>query len=118
MEIKKYSLEKQAEKILELAEESGVEGNFFFVSTFQTYLAQLGYLKEMKKELDGEGMLVTKEYVKGRKNIVSNPLLIAYNNTANSAGRTLSSLLKVIDKFAIGKEKETDELASFIAGKK
>ena len=50
--------------------------------------------------------------------IVSNPLLIAYNNTANSAGRTLSSLLKVIDKFAIGKEKETDELASFIAGKK
>ena len=98
VEIKKYSLEKQAEKILELAE--------------------VGYLKEMKKELDGEGMLVTKEYVKGRKNIVSNPLLIAYNNTANSAGRTLSSLLKVIDKFAIGKEKETDELASFIAGKK
>ena len=62
----KLSLTEQAQEILKIAEESGVQSNFFFLTTFKRYQVQLTILYDLEKSLKDEGMLVKKEYVKGR----------------------------------------------------
>ena len=44
-------------------------------------------------------MLVKKEYVKGRKNLYSNPAVAEYNKTTDSANKTISTLMKIINNF-------------------
>ena len=68
----KLSLQEQAKEIIRIAEESGVQSNFFFITTFKRYQVQLKILAELEETMKQEGMLVSKEYVKGRKNLYSN----------------------------------------------
>lgn len=90
------SLNEQAQEILKIAEENGVQSNFFFVTTFKRYQVQMNILNELEKTMKDEGMLVRKEYVKGRKNLYSSPALTEYNKTTDSANKTVSTLLKII----------------------
>ena len=83
MASKKLSLTEQAQEILRIAEESGVQSNYFFITTFKRYQMQLVILYELEQTLKDEGMLVQKEYVKGRKNLYSNPALKDYNTTTD-----------------------------------
>lgn len=92
----KLSLNEQAQKILEIAEEYGVNSNFFFINTFKTYLSQLKMLQDLEKAIKKDGTITTKEYVKGRENIYIHPAIKEYNNTVNSANRTVSTLMKII----------------------
>ena len=89
-------LNKQANKIIEMAQKSGVEQNFLFITTFKRYQVQLKMLGDLEKELSESTALITKEYVKGRENVYSHPAINAYNKTADSANRTASTLMKVI----------------------
>ena len=89
-------LNKQASKIIEMAQKSGAEQNFLFITTFKRYQVQLKILGDLEKELVESGTLITKEYVKGRENVYSHPAINAYNRTADSANRTASTLMKVI----------------------
>jgi len=89
-------LNKQANKIIEMAQKSGAEQNFLFITTFKRYQVQLRILGDLEKELVESGTLITKEYVKGRENVYSHPAINAYNRTADSANRTASTLMKVI----------------------
>lgn len=95
----KKNLGEQAKEILEIAEARGVQSNFFFVTTFKRYQVQLTILNELEKALKDEGMLVKKEYVKGRKNLYSNPAVAEYNKTTDSANKTISTLMKIINNF-------------------
>ena len=92
----KISLSQLVEKILEAAQKSGVEQNFLFVTTFRRYQVQLKILADLEKELANNDTLITKEYVKGRENLYSNPAIGAYNKTADSANRTAATLMKII----------------------
>ena len=65
----RQSLTEQANEILRIAEETGVQTNFFFVTTFKRYQVQIRILTELEKSMNENGMLVKKEYVKGRKNL-------------------------------------------------
>lgn len=96
----KKSLEEQAVEILRIAEETGVQTNFFFVTTFERYRVQLSNLSELEKAIGETGTLVTKEYVKGRANIYVNPAVTEYNRTTDSANRTVGTLMKIIKGFA------------------
>lgn len=96
----KMSLQEQAVEILRIAEETGVQTNFFFVTTFERYRVQLSNLSELEKAIKGTGTLVTKEYVKGRANIYVNPAVTEYNKTTDSANRTVTTLMKIIKGFA------------------
>lgn len=117
MDDKLKQLEIKAQEILKQAEESGVLNNFLFTTTFNSYLVQLKILAKLEDEINDLGMLVTKEYVKGRENLVPNPAITAYNNTANSASRLVSTLLKVVQEFKAGKKgKEVDPLLEIING--
>ena len=96
----KLSLNEQAVEILRIAEETGVQTNFFFVTTFKRYQVQLSNLGELEKAIKETGTLVTKEYVKGRANIYVNPAVTEYNRTTDSANRTVTTLMKIIKGFA------------------
>ena len=92
----KLDLNEQAKKILEIAEEYGVNSNFLFINTFKTYLVQIKILQDLEKAIKKDGTITTKEYVKGRANIYTHPAIREYNNTVNSANRTVTTLMKII----------------------
>ena len=77
----KMSLNEQAQEILRIANEYGAENNFFFITTFKRYQVLLKTLNDLEKSLNDNGSMVTKEYVKGRKNLYTNPAIKDYNNT-------------------------------------
>ena len=111
------SLNDKAKEILKLAEKNGTQTNFFFTTTFQRYLVQIQILEDLEKQIAEDGTTVTKEYVKGRGNIYTNPAINAYNNTTNSANKTVTTLLKIVQGFkAEDKEKDIDPLLKIING--
>lgn len=112
---KKMNLTEQANEILRIAEASGAETNFFFVTTFKRYQVQIKMLNDLERVLNEEGTLVTKEYVKNRKNLYANPALREYNNTTNSANRTVETLMKILKGFDGGGDEE-DELLKILNG--
>ena len=67
------NLNEQARQILKIAEEYGVEQNFFFITTFKRYQVQIGILTDLERTINEEGTLVTKEYVKGPGNLGLQP---------------------------------------------
>ena len=105
----KLSLNEQAREILQIAEDSGVQSNFFFVTTFKRYQVQLNILTELEKAIKDEGTLVSKEYVKGRKNIYSNPAIQDYNRTTDSANKTVTTLMRILRNFGVDDAGEHDE---------
>ena len=113
----KLSLQEQANKILEEAQSRGVESNFFFVTTFKRYQVQMQILSDLEKAIGEYGATVTKEYVKGRKNVYSHPAISDYNRTTDSANKTVSTLMKII--ISLRKDdvtEEDDPLLQIIAG--
>ena len=117
--MKKKDINEQAQEIIRIAEESGVQSNFFFITTFKRYQVQLTMLNELEKKMKDDGMLVTKEYVKGRKNLYSNPALREYNSTTDCANRTVATLMKILKNYNVSDgttEVEEDPLLKIING--
>ena len=90
------SLKTQAKEILKEAERTGLKSNYFFRTTFDRYQQQLRMLDELKAAIDEYGMTVTKEYVKGRQNIVINPAIGEYNKTSTAANGTVTALINIL----------------------
>lgn len=105
----KISLQAQAEEIIRIAEEGGAQANFFFVTTFKRYQVQLNILTDLEKTMKDEGMLVSKEYVKGRKNLYANPAVAEYNKTADSANKTVQTLMRILKNFDAQERPESEE---------
>lgn len=106
----KMTLNQQAEEIMRIAEESGVQSNFFFLTTFKRYQVQLNILADLEKHMKEEGLLVSKEYVKGRKNLYGSPAVTEYNKTTDSANKTVATLMRILKNFNVGDDSaETDE---------
>lgn len=114
----KIDLNEQAKEILKIAEDSGVQSNFFFLTTFKRYQVQLKILAELEKSLKEDGMQVTKEYVKGRKNLYSNPAIQDYNRTTDSANKTVATLMRILRNFGVEDtgEQNEDPLMKIING--
>ena len=114
---KKYNLQEQANAIIDYAEKSGNQTNFFFLTTFKRYQVQLRILSELEQSLTKEGMLVSKEYVKGRQNLYANPAVAEYNRTVDSANKTVGTLMKIL-RNANNEEQgdEEDPLMALING--
>lgn len=112
------SLKEQAEEIKKMAEASGLQSNFFFVTTFDRYLEQLAILDKLKPIIDKDNLLVEQTYVKGRSNMVINPAVRSYNSTTDSANKTATTLLKIINGFKDEETEDVDPLLSIINGGK
>lgn len=90
------TLQEQADKILEQAEKRGVSSNFFFKTTFKRYQVQMKILSDLERAIGEYGATVTKEYVKGRQNLVANPAITEYNKTATAANGTVATLINIM----------------------
>lgn len=95
----KLSLNEQAQEILKIAENYNVDKNFFFITTFKRYLVQINILNELETSIKSDGVLVTKEYAKGRKNVYTHPAIQDFNRTTDSANKTVQTLRKIIKSF-------------------
>ena len=105
-------LDTQAAEILAKAQERGIEDGYLFATTFQRYQALLEHLAKLEEIITTEGVVVRKEYVKGRENLCINPAITAYNQTAGVADKTAIMLLKYIADISADDE-ELDEFERF-----
>ena len=110
---RKLTLRQQANEILKQAEERGVSSNYFFATTFRRYQIQLDILENLEKAIAEHGMVVSKEYVKGRQNLVTNPAITEYNKTATAANGTVSTLINII-KTLSNEPDAVDALSEFL----
>ena len=117
------SLNEQAQEILRIASQHGVEQNFFFLTTFKRYQVQIKILFDLEKVIKEEGNTVTKEYVKGRKNVYTHPAIGEYNKTSTAANQTVQTLMKIINQMrddtdSGGESSTGDELMDFLRGRR
>jgi hypothetical protein len=118
------SLNEQAQEILRIASQHGVEQNFFFLTTFKRYQVQIKILFDLEKVIKEEGNTVTKEYVKGRKNVYTHPAISEYNKTSTAANQTVQTLMKIINQMrdddtdSDGEGSTGDELMDFLRGRR
>jgi len=113
------TLNEQAQEILRIAEKHGVEQNFLFITTFERYSEQIRISNNLKGIISSEGTMVTKEYVKGRRNLYVNPAITEYNRTCTAANQTAQTLMKIITTMRSDSDpdkQEEDELLAFIKG--
>ena len=96
MEKVNFNIQEQANEILRIAQNYGVEQNFLFLTTFKRYQVQLSILADLEQTIKEDGSLVTKEYVKGRGNVYTHPAIGEYNKTSQSANGTVATLIKII----------------------
>lgn len=124
MELKQMNLNEQAQEILRIAAEHGVEQNFFFLTTFKRYQVQIQILADLEKTIKTEGTLTTKEYVKGRKNVYTHPAIGEYNKTATAANQTVQTLMKIVTTMrdeenpGTGGDGSGDALMDFLKGRR
>ena len=90
------TLKERANKILERAREKGDEQALLFETIFQQYLEALDHRQKLRNALVDDGVTVTKEYVKGRKNIYVHPALAAYATQGKLLLETAKTLMTLI----------------------
>lgn len=78
-----------------------------------TLLEQIEQIEKIKKETKKCKVTSTKEYVKGRENIVINPLEKFLGECQGRKDKTVNTIIKAIKDLDIG-SKETDELKEFL----
>lgn len=100
------TLTSQAGELLDRARQKDAQTSFFFVTTFKRYQVQMKILADLEKTIAEDGMTVTKEYVKGRRNVYTNPAISEYNRTATAANQTVVTLMKIIDQAPPAQENE------------
>ncbi|MGN1025514.1 MAG: hypothetical protein ACI4P4_03810 [Faecousia sp.] len=118
-------LNEQAQEIIRIASQHGVEQNFFFLTTFKRYQVQIKILNDLERTIKEEGNTVTKEYVKGRKNVYTHPAIGEYNKTSTAANQTVQTLMKIIAQMRNDDDPDTggdggtgDELMDFLRGRR
>lgn len=85
--------------LIELAKTYGVEKNALFVQAAEQYSVQAMVIKQIKTALEEENDLLTsKEYVKGRENVYTHPLVRELPKHSDSANKTLTTMLEIITK--------------------
>ena len=87
------------------------------------YQVQIQILNDLEKTIRAEGNTVTKEYVKGRKNVYTHPAIGEYNKTSTAANQTVQTLMKIVttmrdDDDTGGEGGGGDELMAFLRGRR
>ena len=67
------------------------------------------FFNDLEKTVKEEGILVTKEYVKGRKNVYSHPAVADFNKTTDSANKTVATLMKIITTLRDRKNEDVED---------
>lgn len=99
-------------QLIKMAKEYGVDKNALFLSAAKQYDVQMRMIEQIESILNDGELLVSKEYVKSRENVYSHPLVKELPKHADSANRTLNTMLDIIVKLGSKQEvvKTLDEL--------
>lgn len=90
---------KTIEELLQLAEDYEVNENPIILELVGKYNEQKKMLQKIQTQIRKDGLTCTKEYVKGRENLVANPLLDIFQKHQDSSSKTLATLTDAIIKF-------------------
>ena len=102
-----------------IAEQFNCGNNYLFTTTFKRYCVQNEILENLKSAIESDGMLVKKEYIKGRENVYTHPAITDYNRTTDSANKTVGTLMRIVKVFGEKQnEAEKDPLLELISGYK
>lgn len=101
----KLTRQETLDGIINMAKEKNVDKNPLFLKTLERYMTLQSILDDLEHSMEEEGLLVTKEYVKGRKNLYQSPSLREYPRILDCANKTAATLMKII-------KAESDGLAS------
>lgn len=116
----KLTKEMTVEGILQMAKDAGVENNALFRKTLERYITLQDILDQLEQSMEEEGLLVTKEYVKGRKNLYQSPSLREYPRILDCANKTAATLMRIVKNASEGGgkkgEKEDDLMAAINGG--
>lgn len=115
----KLTREQTAKGIIQLAEEAGVADNAIFKKTLERYLTQQDILDKLEEAMAEDGLLVSKEYVKGRKNLYTHPAVPEYTRVLDSSNKTAATLMRIIKNFsesANDRAEKKDDLIAAING--
>lgn len=90
---------KTYQDLMKEAEKYGVDKNALFVQAAEQYSMQFAVIQQIKRTLQKDKNLITsKEYVKGRENVCAHPLIRELPRHADSANKTLATMLEIITK--------------------
>ena len=109
---KNWTEKKSMPQLKALAKSYGVDKNPVVLELIGKYDDQKSVIDSIRSQIDEMGLTCTKEYVKGRENIVQNPLLDVYQKHQDSLSRTLDSLTDAIIKFGTTPAKKSMKLDS------
>jgi glyoxylate carboligase len=74
-------------------------------------------VQELEQTIKEQGVLTSKEYVRGSKNLYTHPAVSDYNRTTDSANKTVSTLMRIIKSFGVeDNSEEQDPLLEIING--
>jgi hypothetical protein len=111
--------EKTVKQFIEKAKAVGLSDDYLFLSTLERYETQVEILRRLQEIITNGDTLVTKEYVKGRENLYTNPAITEYNKTTDSANKTvqtLDNLMKSQMAEVLKREKQQDPLMALLGG--
>ena len=100
-------------ELCDMAKDYGVEDNALFLSAAQEYAIQRKVILMIEKALTDDEPTVTKEYVRGRQNLVSHPLIQQLPKHVDSANKTLKVMLDIITGLG-AKKAGGDKLGEFV----
>lgn len=109
---KKWTERPALPQLKALAKSYGVEKNPVVIELIGKYDSQKAVIAKVQAEIEEIGLTCVKEYVKGRENLVQNPLLDVYQKHQDSLSRTLDSLTDAIIKFGTTPAKKSIKLES------
>lgn len=98
------------DELMQLAKRHNVESNEFFISCAKQYDLQTQIIDKIKKALENDELLVTKEYVKGRENVMANPLIKELPKHTDSANKTLALMLDIVNSMGSKEPKGDSKL--------
>lgn len=108
---KNWAQREAAQQLRALAKSYGVEKNPLVLELIGKYDSQKVRLVKMLSELDEAGLTCMKEYVKGRENLASHPLIDSCQKLEDSMGRTAADLTDAIIKFGTTPAKKNTKLS-------
>ena len=86
------------EKIMEEAKRYHVDGNALFVSACTRYAGQVEMIDKIRAQIDKDGLMVEHTNVKGDVNTDVNPLTVQLPKYIDTANKTLSLMLDIIQR--------------------